>query len=61
MKYDYITIGIIVRNEEKTLPKTLEYLFEQSYPIKDYCEIVIADGNSADNTREVASDMLSSS
>ena len=56
--YDNITIGIIVRNEEKTLPFTLSYLLEQSYPIKDFCEIIIADGNSTDRTKEVAENIL---
>lgn len=60
MQYDYITIWIIVRNEEKNLPNTLKYIFEQSYPLK-YCEIIIADGNSSDNTRKVANNILSTS
>ena len=58
--YDYITIGIIVRNEEKTLPTTLQYLLEQTYPL-DYCEIIIADGNSTDKTREIAHTLLTNS
>jgi len=61
MQYNYITIGIIVRNEEKTLPKTLEYLFQQSYPIKEFCEIIVADGNSTDQTKELASKILKQS
>lgn len=59
--YDHITIGIIVRNEEKTLPNTLQYIFSQSYPIKECCEIIVADGNSTDKTREIAHDILSKS
>lgn len=59
--FDYITIWIIARNEEKTLPITLSYLFEQSYPIKEYCEIIIADGDSTDRTKEVAEETLQQS
>ncbi len=59
--YNHITIWIIVRNEEQTLPQTLKYIFQQSYPIKDFCEIIIADGNSTDKTREIANNILSKS
>lgn len=60
LQYDYITIGIITRNEEKTLPLTLWFLLKQSYPL-DHCEIIIADGNSNDNTQQVADNILSQS
>jgi len=58
--YDLITVGLIVRNQADTLPDTLHYLLAQSYPLKDYGEIVIADGDSTDNTRTIAQDILSS-
>jgi len=58
MKHDYITIGIIARNEEKSLPITLSHLLRQTYPLREYCEIIIVDGNSTDNTIQVAKKAL---
>ncbi len=53
----YVTIGIIVRNEEKYILGTLKYLVQQSYG-KDNFEIIIADGWSTDHTREFSIDFL---
>lgn len=44
-----ISIIVPVRNFERTLEKTFEYLFKLNYP-RDKMELVIADGGSSDNT-----------
>lgn len=51
----YISIIVPVRNAERTLEKTFEYLFKIEYP-RDRMEIVIADGGSSDNTLKVIRD-----
>lgn len=53
----YITIGIIARNEEKHIITTLWHLINQSYPLEK-CEIIIADGWSTDQTRQLAEEFL---
>ncbi len=55
---DFITVWIIARNEEKAIWNTLKYLLKQTYP-KDKFEIILVDGNSTDNTKEVAENILS--
>jgi glycosyltransferase involved in cell wall biosynthesis len=57
--HPYITVGIIAKNEAKDIRNTLRYLMEQSYP-HEFWEIIIADGNSSDGTREIAEKYLSS-
>ena len=47
-----ISIVVPVRNAERTLEKTFEYLFRLNYP-RDKMELVIADGGSTDKTVEV--------
>lgn len=47
-----ISIIVPVRNAERTLEKTFEYLFKLNYP-RDKMEIIIADGGSSDRTIEV--------
>lgn len=59
-QFDYITIGIIARNEEKTISQTINYLLKQDYP-RQFIEIIIADWNSSDQTKEVAENILSKS
>ena len=49
---DKISIIVPVRNAERTLEKTFEYLFNLNYPRQDM-ELVIADGGSTDKTVEV--------
>lgn len=44
-----ISIIVPVRNAERTLEETFNYLFKLNYP-RDKMEIVIADGGSSDNT-----------
>lgn len=48
-KHPFISIIIPVRNFERTLDKTFEYLMRVDYP-RDRMEIVIADGGSSDGT-----------
>ncbi|MBL7130195.1 MAG: glycosyltransferase [Candidatus Omnitrophica bacterium] len=48
-KEPFISIIIPVRNFERTLDKTFEYLMRVDYP-RDRMEIVIADGGSSDGT-----------
>jgi glycosyltransferase involved in cell wall biosynthesis len=56
-----ISVGIITRNQADSITQTLLYLFAQSYPLKEYGEIIIADGDSSDNTRQIAENLLSQS
>lgn len=48
-KEPFISIIIPVRNFERTLDKTFEYLMNVDYP-RDRLEVVIADGGSSDGT-----------
>lgn len=52
MKEPMISIIIPVRNAERTLEKTFEYLFGVKYP-RDRMEIVVADGGSTDKTVDI--------
>lgn len=55
-----ITLGIVARNEEKYIAKTLESIIEMDFNHNEY-EIIVVDGNSDDNTREVAENSLKKS
>lgn len=48
----FVSIIVPVRNFERTLEKTFEYLFNVDYP-RDKMEIVIADGGSTDGTVDI--------
>ncbi len=48
-KKDFITIIIPVKNAERTLNTTFEYLLKIDYP-RDCMEIIMADGDSTDDT-----------
>jgi len=50
-----VSIIIPVRNAERTLEQTFEYLFRLNYP-KDKIELVIADGGSNDKTVNIIKD-----
>ncbi len=52
MNYPLISIVIVTRNSEKTLPKTLESIKKQRYP-KEKLEVLVIDGGSIDKTREI--------
>lgn len=47
-----VSIIIPIKNAERTLVKTLEYLLDVDYP-KDRMEIILADGGSTDKTIEI--------
>lgn len=53
------TVSIIIpcRNEEKYIKKCVESFLNQSYP-KELIEIIIADGMSTDNTRNIINEMV---
>ena len=55
-----ITVGVIARNEEKNIYNTLKNILNQSFDHNSY-EIIVVDGNSADNTRDIATKLLESS
>jgi glycosyltransferase involved in cell wall biosynthesis len=55
-----ITVGIIARNEEKNISNTLKTIINQSFDHKSY-EIIVVDGNSVDNTRKIATNILDAS
>ncbi len=52
------TVSIIIpcRNEEKYIKECIESFLNQSYP-QDLIEIIIADGMSTDNTRDIIKEM----
>lgn len=53
------TVSIIIpcRNEENYIKKCVDSLLNQSYP-KDLIEIIIADGMSTDNTRNIIKEII---
>lgn len=55
--FSFITVWIIVKNEEKHIVNTLKYLTKQTFS-KDSFEIIIVDWNSSDNTKKLAKDFL---
>ncbi len=56
--YPKITVVIPVRNEEKFIAQTLDYILTQDYP-KDKLEVIVADGFSPDRTREIVTEIAS--
>lgn len=52
-----ITVGVIARNEEKNIYNTLKNILNQSFDHNSY-EIIVVDGNSIDNTRDIATKIL---
>ncbi len=59
MKNGLRTVSIIIPtyNRAKILGITLESCINQTYP-KDLCEIIIADNNSSDNTKQVVEEWM---
>jgi glycosyltransferase involved in cell wall biosynthesis len=55
-----VTVGIIARNEGKNISKTLESILMQNFDHGSY-EVIVVDGNSQDNTREIAAKILEGS
>jgi succinoglycan biosynthesis protein ExoA len=50
--FPYVSIIVPIRNEASRIARTLDCLFKQTYPA-DRFEIIIAEGSSSDNTREI--------
>ncbi len=55
-----ITLGIIARNEEKNIYNTLKNILNQNFDKKAF-EIIVVDGNSVDDTRTIAMNILEAS
>ncbi len=53
----FITIVVPVRNEERSIGQTLRELIAQDYP-RDRFEIIVADGESTDRTKEILSEII---
>ncbi len=51
----FVTVAMVVRNEGPFIARALERVLAQDYP-RDRMEIIVADGFSNDNTREVLAD-----
>jgi glycosyltransferase involved in cell wall biosynthesis len=52
-----VTIGVCVKNSEKTIRDAIASLLYQTFPIESM-ELIIVDGNSLDRTIEIAQDAL---
>src|SRR5438105_3317155 len=52
----FISVMVPVRNEERFIAPTLLQLLEQRYPA-DRFEVLVADGNSTDATREIVANL----
>ena len=50
-----ITFGVIAYNEHAYLPDLLQNLLEQTYP-KELIEVILVDGNSTDDTKQIMED-----
>ena len=55
-----VTIGICVKNSERTIKECLKSILYQNYP-KESLEIILVDGGSKDNTLEIARQMIAGS
>jgi glycosyltransferase involved in cell wall biosynthesis len=55
-----VTIGLCVKNTEKTIKECLESILNQDYP-KHLMEIIVVDGGSKDQTMNIITKMISSS
>jgi len=55
-----ITLGLCVKNSERTLKNCLERILDQNYP-KGLIEIIVVDGGSKDKTMKIATSMISNS
>lgn len=52
MDYPFLSVLVVVRNEEKTIGKCIHSILSQDYPHERY-EIIVVDGQSTDNTLDV--------
>ena len=57
MSLPFLSIVIPVRNEEKHIAEVLEQIISQEYP-QDKLEILVVDGKSGDNTKEIVRDFM---
>lgn len=48
----FVSVIIPIRNEEKHIAECIESVVAQNYP-KEYLEVLLVDGQSADNTRQI--------
>ena len=55
-----VTIGICVKNSERTIRECLKSILSQDYP-RGLMEIIVVDGGSADRTTDIAREMISGS
>ena len=55
-QYPLISVIVPIRNEERFIAVTLNYLLAQDYPV-DRLEILVVDGQSDDRTVEIVSEM----
>jgi len=53
-----ITIGLCMKNSEKTIKNCMESIINQDYP-KELAELILVDGGSKDRTIEIAKEMIS--
>jgi L-malate glycosyltransferase len=53
----YLSIVVPIRNEEDTIRQTLESLVQQNFP-KDRYEVIVVDGHSSDDTRNVVEKVI---
>jgi len=58
MNYPYVSILLPIRNEQTYIADCLRSIFKQDYP-HDLLEILIADGNSSDETYSIVKSLLS--
>lgn len=52
MNWPFVTVGIIVRNEEANIKRTIQSILNSDYPKEKY-ELLIVDGNSIDKTQSI--------
>jgi glycosyltransferase involved in cell wall biosynthesis len=56
-EWPLISVIIPVRNEGRFIGRTIDYITDQDYP-RDKLEIIIVDGQSNDNTREIVNEKI---
>jgi len=57
IKYPFVSIVVVTKNEERHIKDCLESLMRLEYP-KEKHEIIVVDGNSTDKTREIVKEYL---
>ena len=59
MEFPFVTVGIITKNEEQHIARTLASVLDSDYP-RDRFEVLVVDGNSIDRTRDIVRDVMDS-